>query len=551
VDQARGVRSKWEQAMKRTATDTLAMVATLVVVASCGGSNGNGGERDAGALDAASSSSGGSPSGDSSGSSGSGSGGSSGDSSADSNGGGSGSGGVDGSSGDHDWPMYQHDAQRTGVSPNETVLSRATVSGLKKHWSVATGSTVESSASVVGNTAYIGSWDGNEYALDATTGGLVWKKNLGTAQVPLGCNPPYSSTMGVTASAAIAGGVLYTAGGDNSFHALDSSSGMALWSVSTIPSGDTQTDLTAFYTFGSPVVRGNYAYYGVSSGGNCPSIQGAVLQIDLSQHAVVSTFFTVPSGYLGAAVWGSPAVDAAGTTVYVGTGNCNGTLSDSSAACPSSGSYTDALVALDIGTPGKLAFKAAFLLPSQPASSDWDFGNTPTLFDDGHGRALVGAACKDGNFYALDASTMKLVWSLQLTTTNGGNPVAGDGSISPAAFASGSLYVAAGNGPGASFVYSIDPATGKPNWTAPISAGVIMGPVVYANGLLYVGTGSQTAGASPTVQVLDASSGSIVKSITGFGFSSSMPNFVSDSITVASGRLFFGTGTGVVYAFGL
>jgi outer membrane protein assembly factor BamB len=66
-----------------------------------------------------------------------------------------------------------------------------------------------------------------------------------------------------------------------------------------------------------------------------------------------------------------------------------------------------------------------------------------------------------------------------------------------------------------------------------------------------VGTGSQTAGASPTVQVLDASSGSIVKSITGFGFSSSMPNFVSDSITVASGRLFFGTGTGVVYAFGL
>ena len=251
-------------------------------------SNGNGGERDAGVVDATSSSSGGSPSGDSSGSSGSGSGGSagdssgggSGDSSADSNGGGSGSGGVDGSSGDHDWPMYQHDAQRTGVSPNETVLGRATVSGLKKHWSVATGSTVESSASVVGNTVYIGSWDGNEYALDATTGGLVWKKNLGTAQVPLGCNPPYSSTMGLTASAAIVGGVLYTAGGDNSFHALDSSSGTALWSASTIPSGDTQTDPTAFYTFGSPVVRGNYAYYGVSSGGNCPSIQGAVLQID-------------------------------------------------------------------------------------------------------------------------------------------------------------------------------------------------------------------------------------------------------------------------------
>jgi outer membrane protein assembly factor BamB len=173
------------------------------------------------------------------------------------------------------------------------------------------------------------------------------------------------------------------------------------------------------------------------------------------------------------------------------------------------------------------------------------------MFDDGKGRALVGAACKDGNFYAVDASTMQLVWQAQLTTTNGGNPVAGDGSISPAAFYGGALYVAAGNGPGASFVYSLDPATGKPKWTSNISAGVIMGGVVYANGLVYVGTGSQNAGATPTVQVLDAATGNVVAAITGFASSSTMPNFISDSITVSSGQLFFGLGNGEMYAFGL
>ena len=449
-----------------------------------------------------------------------------------------------------DWPTYQHDPQRTGVNI-EATLSASNVTGLKQHWTLSTGSTIEASASVAGGIVYIGSWDGNEYALNASTGSVVWKHDLGTAMVPLNCNPPYSSTMGVTASAAIVGGVVYTAGGDNNFYALDAATGSALWSVSTIPANDTQTDPTGFYAFGSPLVAGNYAYYPVSSGGNCPSVQGGMLQIDLTTHAVVSTFFNVPAGYLGGAVWGSPTIDAAGTTLYYGTGNCNGAFDGSTTSCPATGSYTDALVALDLTTVGSLKFKAAFLLPSQPASSDWDFGSTPSVFDDGMGHALVGAACKDGNFYAVDASTMQLAWQTQLTTTNGGNPVAGDGSISPAAFYNGALYVAAGNGPGAGFVYSLDPATGKPNWTTPIAAGVIMGPVVYANGLIYVGTGSQNSGATPTLQVLDAKTGAIVTSVTDFATSSTMPNFISDSITVSSGQLLFGLGNGDVYAYGL
>jgi hypothetical protein len=275
-----------------------------------------------------------------------------------------------------------------------------------------------------------------------------------------------------------------------------------------------------------------------------------MLQIDLTKHKIVSTFFNVPSGYLGGAVWGSPAVNPAGTTLYYGTGNCNGTLSGARDACPQTGSYTDALVALDISTEGQMTFKGAFLLPSQPTDSDWDFGSTPTVFDDGNGHTLVGAACKDGNFYAVDADTMHLAWSAQLTPTNGGNPPGGDGSISPAAYAEGLVFAAAANGPDHSVVIALRPADGQPKWTTPISVGTIIAPVTYANGLVYVGTGSQSDGATPTIQVLRASDGMVVKSIE-FPSSSSSPNFISDSITPAGGQLFFGLGSGTIFAYGL
>lgn len=490
-------------------------------------------------------------------------GGSGGSANPDAGGGASGSGGAagdastrDAAAGDastpaaDDWPTYQHDVERSGTSPHETALSISSIAGLKQHWAFATGSTIEASASVVGGTVYIGSWNGNEYALSAASGSVLWKTNLGTAVIQGGCNSPYSSTMGVTASAAIAGGVVYTAGGDNKFHALDAKTGAALWSVSTIPAGDAQTDHTAFYPFASPLVVGGDAYYGVSSGGNCPSVQGAVLAIDLASHQLVDTFFTVPSGYVGGSIWGSPTIDPATKTLYVDTGECNGTPSDSSAACPA-GSYTDAILALDVTTPGTLKFKGAFLLPAGEQAGDYDFGSTPTLFQDASGRKLVGSACKDGYFYAADAGTLKLVWSEQLTPTSGNDPITGEGSISPAAFAAGALFVAVGDGANAGRVLSLDPATGKPNWTTQLSAGVVMGPVVYANELVYVGTGTTSGGGSPTVQILNAKTGAIVKSVTGLGSSSSLPNFVSDSVTVSAGQIFFGTGAGKVYAYGL
>src|SRR5947209_17335964 len=78
-------------------------------------------------------------------------------------------------SGVGDWPTYLHDNARSGNNADETTLSTANASQLTNLWTFQTGNYVASSATVVNNVVYVGSWDGFEYALDAVTGALKWK----------------------------------------------------------------------------------------------------------------------------------------------------------------------------------------------------------------------------------------------------------------------------------------------------------------------------------------------------------------------------------------
>ena len=71
----------------------------------------------------------------------------------------------------------------------------------------------------------------------------------------------------------------------------------------------------------SPAVFGNSVYIGVSSFGDCPLVQGQLVQLDRTTGAVQHTFKTVPDGCIGGGVWGSPTIDAAAGTIYFTTGN--------------------------------------------------------------------------------------------------------------------------------------------------------------------------------------------------------------------------------------
>src|SRR5713101_1557688 len=169
----------------------------------------------------------------------------------------------------NDWPTYLHDPQRTAAS-GDTTLSTANVAGLTKRWSYTTGGIIAAGAAVVNGVAYIGSWDGYEYALDAATGALKWKTFLGQTTAPC-----YPQLAGVSSSADVENGVVYVGGGDSYWYALDATTGNVLWKFFV---GD---NTTGYYNWASPLIYNGYAYIGTSSVGDCPLIPGQLLQVSL------------------------------------------------------------------------------------------------------------------------------------------------------------------------------------------------------------------------------------------------------------------------------
>jgi len=72
------------------------------------------------------------------------------------------------------WAQFRNGVQHRGLNPLENVLNPQTVSGLSQAWSGATTSLIyDSSPAVANGLVYVGAFDGNLYAFNATTGALL------------------------------------------------------------------------------------------------------------------------------------------------------------------------------------------------------------------------------------------------------------------------------------------------------------------------------------------------------------------------------------------
>jgi len=116
------------------------------------------------------------------------------------------------------WAQFRKRPSRDGHNFGENVLSPATVGGLSLLWKHTTHGPVGSSAAVASGVVYVGSDDGNVYALNAGTGALLWKHTTGSY---------------VDSSPAVANGVVYVGSGDNNVYALNASTGALLWKYTT------------------------------------------------------------------------------------------------------------------------------------------------------------------------------------------------------------------------------------------------------------------------------------------------------------------------------
>lgn len=420
-----------------------------------------------------------------------------------------------------DWSMYLHDPGRSATS-NDTNLSTSNASQLTQLWSFKTGGVIAASPTVVSGTVYVGSWDGYEYALDAATGALKWKTYLGTTIADPVCTPPKA---GITSSAAVQNGVVYVGGGDAYWYALSATTGTILWKLYT---GDNSVT-GGHYNWSSPLLYNGYAYIGIASMGDCPLVQGQLLQVSLSSHQVVNTLNLVPDGQVGGGIWTSPTVDEATNTLYLSTG------SEASSTQP----LSMAMVSVDASS---LAVKSVWKLPESAAVLDSDWSTTPTLFTDTSGRNLVVAANKNGIAYAFDRSNLSSgpVWTKQLAV-GGQCPQCGNGSLSTATFDNGNLYFAGGTTTinGTSYngaVRELNPDNGNFQWEhgAP---GVIIAAIAYANGLIIDGAGG-------TLEALNASTGTPL-------YSKNIGGSIYSAPSISHGMIFTGNTNGSVFAFGL
>lgn len=333
------------------------------------------------------------------------------------------------------WSQFHFDARLSGLNPYENVLSPTTVSGMELRWKFSTANYAWSSAAVVNGVVYVGSEDGNLYALNAKTGSLVWKLNTG--------HP-------VTSSPAVADGLVYIGTGEGTFYALDAVTGTKLWRHI---GGDPPN--------AAPVVTNGVVYVGTTvrlyalnakTGvqiwstpiiSNTPlAVSGGVVFAD-SFNALTSTLqISALNAATGASLWSSGSASLVTTPPTV------------AASVVYFGSDKD-VVALNATTGDQLwSFTAGDLVLATPAVAN----------------SMVYAGAWDDNLYALNANTGALLWTFRTAGL----------VTSSAAMANGVVYTACNNGN----IYALDASTGILLWTYFVG-GVESSPAV-ANGMVYL-----------------------------------------------------------------
>ncbi len=146
-------------------------------------------------------------------------------------------------------------------------------------WSVKTGQKVRATPAAEDGTVYVGSWDGTVYALDASSGEMRWKTAIGGQ---------------IQSTAAVTGGLVYTGSRKASVVALDARTGQKRWEC------DYGRNM---WVESSPQLVGDLVYIG-SSGNQY------ILGLD-------SQIGEVLSAYKGEAFfWSTPAI--ADDALYIG-----------------------------------------------------------------------------------------------------------------------------------------------------------------------------------------------------------------------------------------
>jgi polyvinyl alcohol dehydrogenase (cytochrome) len=363
-------------------------------------------------------------------------------------------------------------------------------------------------------------------------GKQLWARYLGRT-VACGWSAGVASTATITAvpvqgktTAAIIVG-----GGDATLYALDASTGRVIWKTSFGSS-------PAHFLWSSPAFYNGHIYMGVSSFGDCPSVQGKLLELNLATGKLEHSFNVVPQGCIGGGLWSAPTIDPGTQKIYLATGSPD--------SCSTNETLVNAIVELRVSDLGLVG---SWQVPQSEWVFDSDFGATPTLFTAKHGGAtvpMVGVVNKNGVYYALQQGALSKgpLWRANIAR-GGTDPDLGDGSISSSAWDGSRLYVAGGNTtiggmqcPGS--VRALNPSTGAFLWQHCVTSREVLGAVTAIPGVVAVGAGN-------LLLAFDATTGKTL-----FVYKDSHQGSAFEAAcSISRGVLYIGNFDGILYAFGL
>lgn len=361
-----------------------------------------------------------------------------------------------GQAGDKSATMFQGNPQHTGVYDTQAAYKLKGVKFIFK-----TEGPIRGTPALSKGILYIGSGDGNFYAMDAQSGKNLWQYTTGGA---------------VHSSPAVVDDIVYFTSRDRYLYALNAKTGKEIWKF--------QMGKEVHYQYGfdyylsSPTIEGKTLYVG---GGD-----GYLYAFDLGTRNVKWKFNAESR------IRSTPAV--AGDLVLVGTMN----------------GYLHAVQKNNGAAKWKFATFGTTL-----NFNDWGYDRTAILSSPSVKDGIVTVGSRDGFLYAVDLATgkerwrfdHKISWVISTPAINDGNVFVGssDGHFVQAVdFATGaekwrlktpgivwSSIAIAKNvmyfGEGTGSIYAADSKTGKALWSYPTGGAIFASPII-SDGIVYCGT---------------------------------------------------------------
>ncbi|MGZ4145332.1 MAG: outer membrane protein assembly factor BamB family protein [Actinomycetota bacterium] len=482
-----------------------------------------------------------------------------------------------------DWPEYGRDQSLTFSTPSTcTSLNTANAALMVPKWYVHAPDSMSASTTIADGVAYVGTWDGTMYAIDAASGKTLWTYKVDDDHtIAFGRIVSTAAVQTVRIPGAGAQKVLLFGGGATLYALRPGAGGGQLLAKVDVDPRDPRlrakqagnppeieiesSPLVGHFPWGDRIYVGfdvhNNAHVGRAGmlafsmapnlGGPEPFRFDLAFKFDPERHVVLHSLTEGSgTGWGCGDVWSSPALNPhanhnRGVLVF-GTGNCD--HPDESAAAGEVG--REGIFAIDAQN-GERRWE---FHPRGVQDLDDDFGASPNLLD---GGTAVGEGGKDGWYYKLDLATGKEIWRahggesghLQTGFAVGGfigTTAVGMAGDRPAVFGATAIATPIANtlddpnGPSLDTslvtdptrlfsLVAIDEQSGKILWRAPLPA-PSYGAVTYANGVVLM---ADTVTFS--LYAFDGATGAPIAVRPMPGPPSSAPVIVRDTIYVSLG----------------